>query len=82
MKILDDILPEHKRTERLDEHDEHEEEHDKELPSGSGDGGETGNGPAGRKQKYTSPSGHTGKNTQKNPLKLGVFYTIFAHAVG
>ena len=70
MKILDDILPEHKRTERLDEHDEHEEEHDKELPSGSGDGGETGNGPAGRKQKYTSPSGHTGKNAQKNPVKI------------
>ena len=72
MKILDDILPEHKRTERLDEHDEHEEEHNKELPSGSGDGGEAGNGPSDRKQKYISPSGHTGKNMQKQIVEFGV----------
>ena len=61
MKILDDILPEHKRTERLDEHDEQEKEA-KELQDlgETGDGGETGNGPAGRKEQYTK-SGHTGE---------------------
>jgi len=59
MKILDDILPEHKRTERLDEHEEQEEEA-KELQDvgKTGDGGETGNGPAGRKEQYTK-SGNT-----------------------
>ena len=60
MKILDDILPEHKRTERLDDDAEHEE--DKTLPGAApgvgpedtrGDGGEGGNLGAGdRKSKY------------------------------
>ena len=60
MKILDDILPEHKRTERLDDDAEHEE--DKTLPGAApgvgpedtrGDGGEGGNlGGTDRKSKY------------------------------
>jgi len=59
MKILDDVLPEHKRTERLDEHDDHEADEGKEQhdAAGSGDGGETGNDPTyPRKQQY---KGHT-----------------------
>ena len=55
MKILDDILPEHKRTERLDD-DAEEHEEDKTLPGAPGvgpednlgDGGEGGD----RKSKY------------------------------
>ena len=60
MKILDDVLPEHKRTESLDEHDDHEADEGKEQhdAAGSGDGGETGNDPSyPRKQQY---KGHTG----------------------
>ena len=58
LKILDDILPEHKRTERLDDDAEHEEE--KTLPGAPGvgpednrgDGGEGGNLGVDRKSKY------------------------------
>jgi len=55
MKILDDILPEHKRTERLD--DDAEIEEDKTLPGAPGVGpednrGDGGEGGGDRKSKY------------------------------
>ena len=51
MKILDDILPEHKRTERLDEHDENDKIEEKESEN-AGDP-EAGGGGSSKDGKYS-----------------------------